>query len=478
MPGADLDLPIDRPDDRGLRSPLHINCSPTIGYNSLQPIMAAPLRPGETLASIDFEMASWVRSVVNLSQRPYLAGQVGFWLCPLSTLHQWFVDLYTSTAQDKMERAVDTQSIGTGARVADDPTTGHGVYTLGLQRTTRRWAGELGGNSGGTGLAGTEFAPYVSWATYKAAVDWYDLSMPNSFLFENVNLHDNPPGIGPYIRGALQKGFDAGTDAVDADPSTSTSFASLLETLFLLSQPEMTYAEKLAANGGNPFRAGGISQPVGLVDFTFSPQGNPQIVSHQTENSVITVGGSTDIGDTVQSHQVVTSGPVNLSWVHDRAAYGMLGATARRTMRRNLKIDEPSILLGTVCYWGVTGQADRYGTHFDVTRMTHPGHWGDRSFGGIDEEDFLAVQDIYDAAGVAPQAGGAPDQSGDNHVFNLLNLYLHGEETAIGPELTGNGEFALLREIGGSSTDGINASINGHFATRLNVLSDLVAGGQ
>lgn len=475
--GADQNFQIDRTIDRGIRKPRHLSFLGELGYNVLQPFMAAPIRPGETIAGMSYNINAWVRSMFNLSQRPFVAAEVGYWLIPLTALDEFFVDLVVGTGRDVMERSVESQSTGRAARVAGNPVSGQGHLTPGLQHKARQWAGEIGGQSGDNGLTGSEYAPYVSHAVWKVAQDWYDMQLNGSAYYENPALYDNPPQIQSYIRGASISSFTASTDAVDPDPSGNSELSDLLEGLFLLTREEKTYAEYLARHGIDPRRAAGIAQPVALEHFNFTPMGSPQVIAGFTARDDFSLNApvGTDEANTYGGFDELGTGDVQYHF--DRGFYGAYGASRQGYRTRNLLVTEPSILVGTMAAWKEQGSAVRYSHIFDMTRMTHPGHWGDRGIGGVEEEDFLAVQDFYTTDGATLQGGASSDQTGDEQVMNLLHLYLHGEVNNVGRNnnVTDGLDTFQIREPGGDSYDATNKDINGHIQTQLHILSDLVA---
>lgn len=479
--GADLSLPVNRDIARGLRHPLHRQLLAKADYRLLHPFFAAPLRPGETLAGLSLVGETWVRSILNLSARPMISGQIGYWIVPLSALHPFFVGLYTGDARDVMERSADANAPGgTSARIVGGPNSGQGHLTPGLQSYARRWAGEIGGTDiSDNPIPGGEYAPYVSFATWKVAQDWYDMSLPGNTAYENADLFDNPPGLAPYIRGALKRGFDTQGVEVDPNVSTETSYAELLEHLFLLSKSERTYADALAAHGVNPMMAAGVARPVAKMDFNFGPMnanpmwvGVPQGVGFNADPTTVDQTVASTAYDNTATNE---AGGLGYTIASERSAFGMVGSDVSFNQGTRQFITEPSILLGTAAFWFQNGATNRYGHHFDMTRMIQPGHWGDISMGGIDEEDFLAVQDIYNWLGTAVQVGEHEDQAGADHVFNLLNLYLHGEETAVSGDVDGALEFRF-RGPTGLAIDQENRKISGHLSTQIHVLSDLVAG--
>uniref|UniRef100_UPI004047E1F6 hypothetical protein n=1 Tax=Roseivirga sp. TaxID=1964215 RepID=UPI004047E1F6 len=466
---------VDRTIDRGIRSPRHLSFLGEAGMNVLQPFMAHPLRPGETLAGMSFNINTWVRSIINLAQRPFIAAEVAYWVVPLTSLDSWFIDMIIGSPKSVMSQSIEPLASGTGARVADGPIGDQGHRTPGLQHKQRQWAGEIGADGGGSG---STYAPYVSMATWQVAQQWYTMNMINQ-SWEEPDLMDNPPPLNNYIRGAMRESFTFGTDSVDPDPSTEQQLSQLVEQLFLLSWEEKTYAEYLARHGVNPRDAAGVAQPVAIEHFNFTPMGSPQIIANfvpDSDGSPLSTFSNTQADETVEGQPLFAQPGSDFALLHDRGAYGMYGASRQGYRRRNLRIDEPSILLGTFAGWRESGAATAYSHIFDMSRMTHPGHWGDRGIGGVEEEDFLTVQDLNAIDNATPQAGEGADQTGQNHVFNFLNLYLHGEINNVGRN--GNDDQGLLqffaRKPGGDSVNISNLDVNGHISTQLHILSDLV----
>lgn len=478
--GADRTFQVDHDIDRGIRSPRHLGFLGELGIRVIQPFMAAPVRPGETIVGMSYNANMWQRAMINLHQRPFVAAEIAYWVIPIATLDRFFRDLVVGSPQDLMERGTEAAAIGgTTARTADDPVTGHGHLTPGLHRIARQWAGEIGGNVAGAGVVGSEYAPYVSYGTWKVAEDWYALDLPASAYYENPALFDNPPAVGPYIRSALRMGFDAGTPSVDPDPSGTTSLADMLEQLFLLTREEKTYAEYLSRHGVNPREVEGMAMPLVIDHFNFRPLGSGQAMgSFLPLDDAAGIDPPSPIEGTEPQESWVLDdvGASEFRYFGDRGMYGTYGASRQGYRRRNLRVEEPSILLGTVVAWREQGVLSQYSHIFDMTRMVHPGHWGDRGIGGVEEEDFLAVQDVYSIDGTTVQEGAGQDQSGSQMVFNLLNLYLHGEVNNMGRNANDDDGLRTFDDFGpgGFEWSETNGDINGHIQTQLHILSDLV----
>lgn len=467
MPGANLSVGIAPNPDRGLRSPREVGYVYGQAPQVLQPFMVHPLRPGETLAGLSVRGDSFIPSIVNLPQAPMTWAELGIWIVPLSTLDPFFTDLVVGTGEDVAERATALKVGGTAAGLAPNPLSDQGHLTPGLQGSLRAWAGEIGGSSGGNLILGSQYAPYTSHSTYKVAADWYDIR--TTLDYQSVGLFDNPPGIEKFVRGALANNFDAGLVGVDPGPVTGFDLSTLIEQMFLLTQGEYTYAEYLAAHSVNPRMAGGLSQPVLVEQAFMNPQRDGQFVggtiaATAQNNFEENTFDSSWVGDQIDPTSEST-------YVHDRAPYGMLRSHWNINKTRGVFIEEPSVLLGTLTHWPVTAADNEYSYHFDMNRMTHPGHWGNRTGGGFDEEDFIATQLIYQKDQVNLQAGSEGDQSGDA-VFNLMNKYLHGEINAIGD---GAPDAFRFKKPGGESYNQANTDMLSKISTQLHILSDMVA---
>jgi hypothetical protein len=471
MPGADLSIDVAPREPMGVRRPRHIYQGYQLRAQQLKPFMAAPLRPGEVLEGVNIMGRTVSSTLFSMPQAPMAWAELGVWVVPLSTLHQFFIDLVVSSGEDIAERTPDSAA-GTGARIAQNPVTDHGHLTPGLQGALRRWAGEVGGNSGGNIAIGSEYAPYVSWATYKVARDWYDLE-DQAGGWEDSNLFDNPPLVGEWVKSPLLQSFDTGILNLDeANIGSSTlNLSDLVERMFLLTQPETTYAQYLANHSVNPRSGsiGGISSPVLLTQGFLSPFGAPQMAQGFYDGFTNKTFEENNFEESWRADEVEPL--AGFSHFYSTRGLCHFGHKWNMNARRRRMITEPSVLLGTICMYQPGATAEEYVHHFDMTRMTHPGHWGNRSFGGIDEEDFIATQTIYNTAGTGLQTGGEPDQTG-TQVMNLLNLYLHGDSVA--PDNVDDLAFRN-RGAGGPEIDQNNERFNTQLSVDLAVRSDLVA---
>jgi hypothetical protein len=384
--------------------------------------------------------------------------------------------MYAQSGEDVFEET-GTHLAGSGQVIGELTVAEQGHLTPGIQQAARRWAGEHGGFSAGEGLSATSYMPYVSFGTYKVGEDWYDLENTNDRA--NVNYYDNPPEVSDWIRSATSSGFTAGDAAVDPDASSVTDLSGLLEYLFLMSKSEMTYAEILAEHSISPRNVASMSRPVLHQQRLHRAQREPQLVAGPVEAGTSALNSDQDDSVTggFAGHNLsaVVSSDTTTSAAHNVRPFGSLRADWEKRMSPNVLIEEPSILLGTYVWWAVRGNPERYGHMLDMTRMVSPGHWGQRQHGGVEETDFLTVQDLYTRDGSGLQTG-EDGESGSN-VFNMLNLFLHGDEYAAdGTNGLGNtvGHFDYLT-AGGEAYDGNNAKTTAKLSVDVHVRSDLVA---
>ena len=424
MPGADLDVQIDRPDDdRGVRSPRHTQLMYRHLQNRLMPFMLAPVRPGETLLGVSLQGESNTNGVLQVPVAPMIYAEVGLWYIPLSTYPQWFLDVITASAEDAAERSGHDQA-GTGVQVTTDAVGDQGHKSQGLQHKPRQWAGELGDTAGADDSS--VYMPYTSHGTWKVARDWYDIDTAGSF-WNNPDLFDSPPFIEDYIRSTQRSAFDLGLSGVDVDPTAASWFSELVERMYLLSQPEMTYAEYLGAHGVNPRRAGGLCMPVMLDHAMLNPVGSPTVLFSGASGTANR--DDVDLSDTMKLVSFTAGGGSHsIAW--DQKPVAMFGHKWNSFRKRSMAFDEPGFLLGTVTWWEHNSRGDMF-AHFAGNRMTHPGMWGNRAFGGVEEHDFIGTQSLYQQSGSAPTTGTEAAQTSGIYALNLLNLYLHGDEAAI-----------------------------------------------
>ena len=125
MPGADLSIDVAPRERMGVRRPRHTYHGQNVLSQNLKPWLAAPLRPGEILEGFSIEGDTILKSMVDVSAAPLAWAEIGLWVVPLSTLHPFFLDIILASGEDIAEQTADS-ALGTGARLANNPVSGHG----------------------------------------------------------------------------------------------------------------------------------------------------------------------------------------------------------------------------------------------------------------------------------------------------------------------------------------------------------------
>lgn len=453
MPGADLAMKLQDVGDRGLRSPRHLGGVFAHQDTFLHPWMCAPVRPGETFVGASLMGETWLNSVINAVQAPMMWAEVGMWYIPLTAYGDWMVRLLTATGDDIEDSTGGTFSSQGSIGFADNSDE------QGLQTFHRPWAGESA-DLAGTNLGGA-YVPLVSRGTYKVAEDWYGLN--NYTAVGNVSRYDNPPRVDQYVNSASSKRVDL-QGHTDPDPSGTLSLATLMDQLSLLTKTEVSYAEYLAAHGVNPRHSDGISMPLLTAHAALTPQSDP-VFAHGVLGEVENASDSGAYEATMgggQAGTTVTS-DLNAGFIYGHrpmAAYKNVWSTFRT---KAITFDAPGVILGTVVFYSEPlGQSDG-GSYMDAVRMVQGGHWGDRSFGGIEETDFMMVNDYFN------RSGGQEDQS----LWNMLNLYVNGDTFSHGEIGAGN-PFAFRGPTGRGITGVLDTDATSKFSAQLHILSDII----
>lgn len=465
MPGARLQVTRAPRVPMGIRRPRHNGYLFGQWRRELHPFMVAPVRPGERLERVSLQGESWFMSMVQLPNAPLTYYEVGLWYLPLSILNHWMTDLFTFSPRE-IASTGGSWNPGTSLPLTDDVEGDQGLQSVGLQTVDRTWAGE--------GSAPNGYLPVASFGTHKVAADFYDrgADMPDA------DVADTPPSLPFWIRGAAHESFLAGDADLGVDPSVTTDLESLVESLYILSKTDITYAEYLAAHGRNFRDAGGIAMPL-LVRQGVLTGWNPQFAGGVRADTVPTGPEGTFEEETINSYVSTKFGTAVTTdtddgMVYDNRPVGPLYHRWNQRRNRNLVFEEPGIILGTGVWFDDREDSDQEtnGHVFDVTRMVSSGHWGDRSRGDIDEDDFLSVQTAEDIGGT-----GSTER-----VYNHLNTFLHGDYyrfhgTHVNAESHDPFEY---RGVGGviipkaSRNFNMSTSITSKFSVDLSIRSDLV----
>lgn len=467
MAGAHTNIGVDRDIDRGLRSPRHLGLVSQLPQRFLRPFCVAPVRPGETLASVSIQGDMMFDSILQLNNRPMMYGETALWYVPMTVLPQWMQQIVISTPRDAATVAT-TNTFGGSAPVDNTAIGDQGHLSDGLQSRQRAWAGEIGGNQGTQDISSL-YAPFTSHSTYRIATDWYDL---DNIDWRDADMMQNEPIISEYIRGALISSFNASETLINREPSNpGATFADLVEGLMQLTRPETTWAEYLANHGVNPRNLDSMTHPIMIDHQAMLPMGTPHVL-HQTNETSFDIDDSTSTSftNTFQAEDHIVD-PNELVSTWDARGVGAVGSRINRSGRPMLRFEQPGFIVGTHVWWGETGSDEDFGHHFDANRLVSPGHWGSRVAGGLDEEDFIATQNIYDPLGTSLQDGDEGNQDAETQVMSMLNLFLHGDVAAPGPNAWA---FHRYRGPYGSEIPSGLVRCSGRLSTQFHIISDLV----
>lgn len=439
---------VARPDlsERGLRMPKHTWLTEG-DQRELRPLFCAPLRPMETLVGMRFRNEVMFQQMAKIAWFVPIEVECAVWRVPLSQLGDEWIDMLVADAEDDWGNNIPTVS-GTGVT-----TEAAGQLSGPQSRTThhsrnRPWAGEHG-PLGAPGDTQNYYTPYVSTSVWHIARSFYELEIggdPRPAAGLNVinpargrvsdDLLEAPPPLGPHIRTALNSsvpiGNIGGSPDHDADTPGVVGFADSLaewaERLSLMTKPNNTYVEYLADFGVDASRVRSLPEPLLIqrrkMGRLGSPMGfanllpiiNPGVTPfHENHGeSVFTVFQNAGATATYQIYG-------------DTAGMTNFGCEFDLTRGRRIMADEPSLLVGTWCYWLWMSHQDQLAHYQEITRMTHGSHWGN-PIGGVDETDFLSAARLWTRDGTAGVVPSEQATGGGNTVaYNLLNLYMNGD---------------------------------------------------
>jgi len=459
MPGAQTSVTVARNPLTSQRKPRHLGQIWDMDGQFLRPFMMAPIRPGERLDSISIVGDIFQNSMINIVQAPLTYYEVGVWYIPLHAYGPDFANIFLTDAEDIAERGTGGADIaGAAGEAANLITQGH-IGSGGYSVKNRPWAGEIANAAD----IGSTMVPWVSHGSYIVGDAYYGLE--TGLDFRAATLLDNPPLVSPFIRGASIQGHALGTGGIDPDPSAETSLTQMLESMYLLATPDRTMPEILGGFGVDARRASGMPVPLLIDQGMMMAQDNPQqlgvhapnIQSVAVQDQAVDVGFAGDRFGSVVSAE--TGDPGIISTLRPM---GNLHSRVSVNRQRGIRADTFGIILGTVVTYAPQGTQASFGHHMDGTRLLNLGHWGDPSFGGIEELDFVTVQDMYDRAGTGETS---------QRVMNLLNLYMHGDEFT---EHGQNGASSFqYRSAGGDPLSEQNNSYTAKLSCQLNISTDM-----
>jgi hypothetical protein len=451
--------------------------------------MACVVRPGESIRGLSLQGESMLRKMIQPAQMPLTYCEIGLWRVPIAALGTDFMEIIAKGARDVYENIRASRGVvagSTGIPVGAS-TTSQGAEQRGLEYRHRPWAGEPGYADADATSDDSHYAPYVSHGTYLIAQSYYDIdwfAMPVSSTSDD--LFEEPPKLGPFIRGSSQMSVSDVTSELDTFDSTD-GIGALLERVSVLEGSERTWSEYLAANGTPPHMATSIPQPLLVEQGLISPYGSPQLPhvawqDTQTEN--FTGSNSQNIQPDNTRHQrilITADTDKDLYYLADEAGLSVAGRTWKRFRTRDMRIWEPSIIIGTALWWKVATEPKDFVHVMDATKFISRQHWGDTGTGDLDESDFIAVSAYRDNVGLAGTVDDTGNLSSDEaRVANHLNHYLHGDtfsyptggQDFFGTLLSGD-EFTYRASFGQASFDA-NRTVNHKLSARLHIATDLV----
>jgi len=288
----------------------------------------------------------------------------------------------------------------------------------------------------------------------------------------------------------------AGLAGTPDNAITTTSLSDWAERLSVVDNPNRSYYEYLKAFGVNPAKIPGMPEPVLMQRRTLRPQGSH--MTYWTPQTFATPPSPPALFATQSNVERITldgagTSPNGYALI-DGNGYQMMGAAIDETRGKRLMVDEPSLLVGTICWWPYDFDLKANSHIFDAVYMINSGTWGDPSKGSPDERDFLITRDVKQQ-----RAGAGGWFNNDDAVFgsavnddsqtgpfaiNMLNLYLNGDTYSNAPIL-----FGHHRQIGSPTPGGDEAPVGAPLAgsadtslrvhtigdVRFGVATDLVA---
>jgi len=437
---------------RGLRNPRH-DFLVSVNSQQLSPLFACPVRPRETVVGFRLDLDISLSEAVKFAWAPNVDIELGIWKVPISSLGEYFADLFVADFEDSGGGNISTPGpLGSGVQVASSTVAFDGpLNPSALQNRTRLWAGELGGQSDAAVRDNTRvYSPYVSASTFHVARSYYEMELEQGLgERQSTDLWQNPPIISSRVKGMTQGAIGAN---LHDDQIPTGGVAEWAERLSLLSRRNRTYAEYLQGFGVPLSRVRSMPEPLMIKrmqlqkDYrTTSPvaaimQGSAAIPPPATSPGNISYTGY----NVRRMDELGGTPPVSYVSFQDSGA-GMMHLSVDLTRKRRLIIDEPSIILGTILVYDMSPNQRLFDQVMDITRLISGSLWGDNN---SDEIDFITSQQLPGGmntnrsfgAGIAnfPATNGgysalnADGQAGP-FVMNALNLMLNGDRFSNDP---------------------------------------------
>lgn len=460
MPGSNTSVSQANVPLTGTRRPRHLGMVYAHPSRFLRPIAAQPIRPGEVLDSVSLVGDITQNGLIDLQTAPFTYAEVAVWFIPLHAYGAEFTALFTTDAEDIVQRGTFGDIEGIPGDANNPDAFESRITSGGVSQNNRPWAGEIGDPTD----TGSSYVPWVSHGTYIVGDTFYGLD--TTLDFRDPLLLSNPPLVSRFVRGATLSSHNINTGLDSVDPA-ETSLTQMLENMFLMTSPDRTFPEILAGFGVNPARAAGMPVPILTEQMRLDSDEDHYFEAH---SATLLEQENDNFADGWQTHRYGPSltSDANGGHVWNDRPFGRLKASINVNRKRSIRANTFGILLTTIVPYNIQGAQQQYGHMFDATRLLNLGHWGDPSFGGMEELDFITIQDLY-------QRGlpGSPSATvADQQAINLLNLYLHGDVFAEHDDPDRNA-FAY-RSPGGGTVPGDKLDYTTKISTQFNIRTDMV----
>jgi hypothetical protein len=449
----------------------------------------------ESLIGLRMRAHSYTSELMRIAYTLPIEVEYCVWKVPVRTIGEFFVDTFVNDLEDVEIQANSATDGITATNIAPTPISSQGNKShTPLQTRDRTWAGEYGqAGAEASVISNRAYAPYVSHAIWHIARTCYELEVSafgggaptrvgaatGSVARTSVDLHQNAPIVGRLVRSATISMMGAGLANTPDNAISTTSLSEWAERLSVVDNPNRSYYEYLKAFGVNPAKIPGMPEPVLMQRRTLRPQGTPMTYwtpqTFAAPPSPPALFGTQSQVERATLDSAATS-PNGYALI-DGNGYQMFGAAIDETRGKRLMCDEPSLLVGTICWWPYDFDLKANSHIMDAIYMINSGTWGDPSKGSPDERDFLITRDVK-----AQRANGNffnendqtfvsavnEDSQTGPFAINMLNLYLNGDTYSNAPIL-----FGHHRQIGSPTPAGdespIGAPLGGSADTSLRV---------